>query len=69
MRQTAAAQRTEGGEATTRVWLVYLAGCSLAFERGGALIYQTLASRRSKGPSGLPPTRADLYAEPVGPSA
>jgi hypothetical protein len=24
-------------------------------------LYQTLASKRRKGPSGLPPTRADLY--------
>ena len=33
----------------------------LAFERGGALINQTLVSKRRKGPSGLPLTRADLY--------
>ena len=51
----------EIGEVTTRVWLAYLAGCALAFERGTSLIYQTLASRRAKAPSGLPPTRADLY--------
>ena len=33
----------------------------LAFERGGALVNQTLASKRRKGASGLPLTRADLY--------
>ena len=50
------------GEERARLWLLYLAGVSLGFERGGLLIYQTLSSKRSKGPSGLPPTRRDLYA-------
>ncbi|MEX6506095.1 class I SAM-dependent methyltransferase [Jiella sp. M17.18] len=50
------------GRERARLWLLYLAGVSLGFERGGLLIYQTLASKRSKGPSGLPPTRRDLYA-------
>ncbi len=49
------------GEETYRIWVAYLAGCSLAFSRGTARIYQTLASRSAKGPSPLPPTRADLY--------
>ena len=52
----------EVGEVKTRLWLVYLAGCSIAFERGTVCLYQTLASPRKRGPSGLPPTRADLYA-------
>lgn len=56
-----AAAETEIGPERTRMWLIYLAGCSLAFERGGALINQTLVSKRRKGPSGLPLTRADLY--------
>lgn len=51
----------EIGPERTRMWLLYLAGCSLAFERGGALINQTLVSKRRKGPAGLPLTRADLY--------
>jgi cyclopropane-fatty-acyl-phospholipid synthase len=51
----------EIGPERTRMWLLYLAGCSLAFERGGALINQTLVSKRRKGPSGLPLTRVDLY--------
>ncbi|WP_439499911.1 class I SAM-dependent methyltransferase [Bosea sp. (in: a-proteobacteria)] len=51
----------EIGAERTRMWLLYLAGCSLAFERGGALINQTLVSKRRKGPSGLPLTRVDLY--------
>lgn len=57
-REAAAA---EVGEAKTRIWLLYLAGCSLAFERSAVGIFQTLASRKAKGPSGLPPTREDLY--------
>ncbi|WP_062209313.1 cyclopropane-fatty-acyl-phospholipid synthase family protein [Aureimonas sp. AU12] len=51
----------EVGEPRARLWLLYLAGCALAFERGTVMINQTLASKRDKGPSGLPPTRADLY--------
>jgi cyclopropane-fatty-acyl-phospholipid synthase len=51
----------EIGPERTRMWLLYLAGCSLAFERGGALVNQTLVSKRRKGASGLPLTREDLY--------
>jgi cyclopropane-fatty-acyl-phospholipid synthase len=51
----------EVGAAKTRLWLLYLAGCSLMFERNGAGIFQTLASRRRRGPSGLPAPREDLY--------
>lgn len=51
----------EVGWPKTRLWLLYLAGCSLAFERSAVGIFQTLASRRDKGPSDLPPTRRDLY--------
>ena len=50
------------GSVKARLWLIYLAGCALAFERNTVGIYQTLASKRVRGPSGLPPTRADLYA-------
>ena len=45
----------------TRLWLLNLAGCSLSFERSAVGIFQTLASKKAKGASGLPPTRADLY--------
>lgn len=51
----------EVGPVQTRLWLAYIAGCSLAFARNTVGIYQTLASKRVRGPSGLPPTRADLY--------
>ena len=52
----------EVGPETTRAWLLYLAGVSLGFERGVIGINQTLASKRTRGPSGLPPSRAGLYA-------
>jgi cyclopropane-fatty-acyl-phospholipid synthase len=49
------------GEQTYRIWVAYLAGCSLAFQKGSARIYQTVATKGGKGASPLPPTRADLY--------
>ena len=49
------------GEQTYRIWIAYLAGCSLAFSRGSARIYQTLAGKSAKGQPPLPATRADLY--------
>ncbi|AZO52227.1 MULTISPECIES: cyclopropane-fatty-acyl-phospholipid synthase family protein [unclassified Mesorhizobium] len=51
----------EVGEPRARLWLLYLAGCSIAFERASAQIFQTVVTKRARGPSGLPPTRADLY--------
>ena len=53
----------EVGEVKTRLWLVYLGGCSITFERNGMKLYQTLVSHKRRGPSGLPPTRADLYRQ------
>ncbi|WPB86219.1 cyclopropane-fatty-acyl-phospholipid synthase family protein [Sediminicoccus rosea] len=55
------AAEAEVGAAKTRIWLLYLAGCALAFERGTVCIFQTVATKRTRGPSGLPLTRADLY--------
>ena len=55
-----AAEREIGRE-KTRLWIAYLAVVSIAFMQGTVGIFQTLASRRVRGPSGLPPTRADLY--------
>ena len=51
----------EVGEPKARLWLLYLTGCSITFDRGSAQIFQTVATKRARGPSGLPPTRADLY--------
>jgi cyclopropane-fatty-acyl-phospholipid synthase len=46
-----------------RMWALYLAGVSVGFDSGSMHICQVLASKRgSKGPSGVPLTRADLYA-------
>src|SRR5262249_45346696 len=64
----AAAER-EVGAVKTRLWLAWLAGSSIAFARGTACVFQTLASKRVRGPSGLPPTRADLYGGRGGPWA
>lgn len=49
------------GPERTRIWILYLSGVSLAFRMGTLSIFQTLASKRTRGPSGLPPTREDLY--------
>ncbi|QFT34689.1 Cyclopropane-fatty-acyl-phospholipid synthase [Labrenzia sp. THAF82] len=51
----------EIGEEKYRLWLAYLIGVSLGFERGSIGIFQTVTSRRTKGLSGMPPTREDLY--------
>ncbi|HMQ57517.1 MAG TPA: cyclopropane-fatty-acyl-phospholipid synthase family protein, partial [Rhizobiaceae bacterium] len=51
----------EVGEVKTRLWLIYLAASSIAFERNSVRLCQTLASHKRRGASGLPPTRADLY--------
>ena len=51
----------EVGREKTRLWIAYLAVVSIAFAQGTTGIFQTLASKRVRGPSALPPTRADLY--------
>jgi cyclopropane-fatty-acyl-phospholipid synthase len=56
----AAAER-EVGVVKTRLWIAYLAGCSIGFTRNSVGIFQTLASKRTRGPSGLPPSREQLY--------
>jgi cyclopropane-fatty-acyl-phospholipid synthase len=46
-----------------RLWAAYLACVSFAFADGSLRIFQVLASKHaSRGASGLPPTREDLYA-------
>lgn len=49
------------GAETYRIWAAYLAGCSFAFQRGSARLYQTLASKSPKGFTAVPPTRFDIY--------
>lgn len=56
----AAAER-EVGAVKTRMWIAYLAGVSAGFTQNSIGIFQTLASKRVRGPSGLPPSRDDLY--------
>lgn len=51
----------EVGEEKYRLWLAYLAGVSLGFQRGTINIFQTVATKRTKGTSFMPPTRQDLY--------
>ncbi|WP_082130409.1 SAM-dependent methyltransferase [Kiloniella spongiae] len=51
----------EAGEERYRLWVLYLTGVSLAFTRGTLNIFQTVATKRTKGLSGMPPTRSDLY--------
>ena len=51
----------EVGEETYRMWVLYLCGVSIGFQRGSINIFQTVASKKARGASDLPPTRADLY--------
>ncbi len=50
------------GPEKLRMWLLYLAGVSIGFTDGSMHICQVVATKhKSKGASGLPLTRADLY--------
>ena len=53
----------EAGEGRARLWLFYLTGCSIAFERGTLQINQTLVSKRVRGISAVPQTREHLYQD------
>lgn len=45
-----------------RLWVAYLAGASGGFTNGSIKLFQVVATKRaSKGLSGMPPTRSDLY--------
>ena len=60
----AAAER-EVGAMKTRLWLMYLAGVSIGFDRARVGVFQTLASKRKRGVSSVPLSRADLYGSRV----
>ncbi len=45
-----------------RMWALYLAGASVGFADGSIHICQVLGTRHARGASGIPLTRADLYA-------
>lgn len=49
------------GEATYRVWRLYMAACASQFEQGAIGVYQILATKRRDGLVDLPLTRRDLY--------
>ena len=49
------------GEARTRMWLAYLSATVVAFRRSNLNLFQTLASKRQLGASGLPLSRRSLY--------
>jgi cyclopropane-fatty-acyl-phospholipid synthase len=51
------------GEATYRVWRLYMAACALQFDRGDIGLYQILAVKRRSGVYPLPQTRAHLYRQ------
>ncbi len=53
----------EVGEVRTRLWQVAFDGFSMSFNHGSTGIFQTLASKRTRGPAELPPSRADLYRD------
>lgn len=49
------------GEDKYRIYVAYLAGCSIVFNRGSARLFQVLASKSVKRAPPVPNTRADLY--------
>ena len=51
----------EVGEAKARLWLLYLTGCSITLRARLGADFPDRVTKRSARPSGLPPTRADLY--------
>lgn len=54
------------GREKFRMWMAYITGVSCGFTDGTMKVYQVVASRNDrKGPSGLPPTRADLYKQEI----
>ncbi|MBV9865862.1 MAG: class I SAM-dependent methyltransferase [Abitibacteriaceae bacterium] len=49
-----------------RLWVAYLAAVSFNFADGPLRLYQIVATKhKNKGPSGMPPTRRDLYEPPM----
>ena len=56
------------GSERAQLWLIFFALCAKAFERGAALVYQTVGQKRRPGPSGLPLDRASLYLDTTTPA-
>ena len=51
----------EVGEATYRVWRLYMAACALDFESGSTGVYQILASKPNGGVWPVPLARGGVY--------
>lgn len=63
LEQNSMAAKAIAGDRRFRIWLLYLAGCSHAFEHDWVTIYQILATKTGKdGVSRLPWTREYMYA-------
>src|SRR5207237_5382674 len=61
LKRNAATLLSQVSEMTYRTWLVYMAACAAAFQRGDIAVYQMLLSRPDGGRSGLAMTREDWY--------
>jgi cyclopropane-fatty-acyl-phospholipid synthase len=66
LKRNAAALLTQVSEVTYRTWLLYMAGCAAAFQRGDIAVHQILLSRPESGRGGLPLTREDWYTPGFG---
>ena len=53
----------EVGEGRARLWLLYFVLFAKGFERNAVSCFQTVASRRLGGASGMPLARADLFGD------
>lgn len=49
------------GEATFRIWRMYMAACALQFEAGEMGLYQILGGKKNNSLPAVPLTRRDLY--------
>jgi cyclopropane-fatty-acyl-phospholipid synthase len=49
-----------------RIWHVYLAGCSWAFNHDGISLYQIVCGKAGMEPSAIPWSRRYMYAKPLG---
>ena len=61
LQQNRRAVLQEVSEKTYRIWLLYMAGSAVAFQRGKLMVYQVLFARPERGRCHLPHTREDCY--------
>jgi cyclopropane-fatty-acyl-phospholipid synthase len=50
-------------ERTYRIWLLYMAGSAVAFQRGKLMVYQVLLARPDRGQCHMPYTRESCYRD------